>query len=277
LLFGVICCFALYGCDNDGGEPPVSEQKTDGESEAASEQSAARVVRQTEAVGPAYVCPVPDLLFGETYDLSAVSAYDFSELTVSENFVKIRDSKTFALYSSIDVEKGVYMAGTFAEWGVNGFFMAMRGDDLAFSLYSDEQNVLMYSSGGVSVIYEPSDMTAIRVDMSAADIWAVIPTTEISQILDDEGFTDAFTGFGNPGEYDLDREISVFDVEIGGVEYVYEYADGVGNLFDRCGHIARIIMPGVDITLYSYTSVIPENAFDEPEGYEFLDFTDLLS
>ena len=209
-----------------------------------------------------------ELVYGEISELSAVWNHDFSVYTESDKVVSVEDSMAHAFLSRITSESGFYLAGEFSEYGLGNLFIAVQGERLALKASVDGDDiVMMHLDGRTMTMYDPTSMSAMKME---------IPEEELGEGSAIDMIIEQFASLADLLDSDPNaKDIYVFEVEIEGETYTYEFQDGAGFVFDSSGQIRKFVHPDGDLNVYIFTPDIPANAFDLPEGYEVMDLTEL--
>ncbi|MCL2053706.1 MAG: hypothetical protein FWG90_04570 [Oscillospiraceae bacterium] len=269
LLISLALCAAISSaCGTSNNEPvppaptPANPIVTDGET--AAEETEAET--EPEADIPPVTAEAIEK-FGVKRDLSAVWSYDFSALEEPDRIVESKDSLSFQFASELDLDKGFYLAGDFSDEGVDELYMAMQGDRIVVKAVSGGIEMLMHLNGNVLINYDPATRTATKME---------IPEDQISNFINLDEIMNQYSQLGSLKAEDS-QDINVFDITIDGANYTYEHQEDSGFVFDDRGQICKIISPDGVLNLFAFTTQVPQGAFDEPEGYEVIDLSDLAS
>lgn len=252
---------AANAADPDDGSKEDDDAKTDetdaedGDSTGEASDDAKNDSDETAAGGDSAA-----VVFASIDELAEAdfSAIDFDQTAAA-------DSYTYEFVKTLEGAEGFYLD---VESTDGSMAMAMAFDsnkNIAMNVSSSElggeMNIIITDM--TMYMLDPSTMTGMyyAVDESIFDEYN--PEEALSQISVDEGvLSDSET-------------IDSCKVQIGGKEYVFEYSNGAGFLYDG-GKLCAIISQDDSVELSAlivneFSGNIPAGIFDIPDGYELVD------
>lgn len=268
-----MCALMFTACgDKDAGEENLTESVA-AETDAAEDTTTAK---QEETTAAEDNSDDEDIVIdGEDEDKDS----DSGDMLTFDSFDDISVDEIFAVDSE-------YIA--YEESNLHNYFSKLTED--ATELYMDVEA----TDGSVSATI------AISQDKIAMNAFEGSSATEISIIIKDGMMymlsPEEKTGFYMPidesmmEEYDIESMLSQANIDsnmdtteikaamviIGGTEYVFEFNDESGMIFDTDGKLCAMISlegsNGINTMLvHEFSSTVPDNAFDVPDDYEIMD------
>ena len=282
-----VCAVMLAGCGGNGSTADLQDEttpapavtttaaETKGQTEEASgtkqEEADTETEPEEEIVDDGNEAPEEtdsgDAKL-EFASLEEFAEYDISSLPYEK--ISSEDSNTYELVKTFEDAEGFYL-DVEALNGTMSIAMAFQDKNLAMDAVDETGNrVLTLITNYTLYIFDPASMTCYYF-VADESIFDAYNTDEIlSQIdIDESKIAQA-------------EEIGSCKVNIGGTDYLFEYSDNSGFLYDMNGKVNALISnnPSVDVNAFivnGFSGHVPDGYFDIPDGYEMIDFSSIFS
>lgn len=197
-----------------------------------------------------------DASFGEKRDLKVLLSQNFSGYTTSDKKIPLSESEVYKLYKKLSESSSVYMGLEFL--GANQMtYFAIKDDNYSMRMEIGERFMALYYDGNSFVTYGSDIEQIIRYKNYPSDIAKSSFPYEMM-------LGEYFPLFDN-----ADADVYVFQVDIDGESYKYEYYSDIatGYCFDKDGYLCRMSSKYREVLVHDFTVNVPDNAFVQPEGY----------
>lgn len=139
---------------------------------------------------------------------------------------------------------------------------AAKGDKLKIAVCTGDIAAAMIFGGNEVYSYSPMDMNGYKITLNDEDM----------EDYTKEGLLE--TAILTPN--DENSEVKVFDIEANGKKYTYELFDSFAYIFDEDG-AAKALCDGTDLFYMEVlTEDVPDDTFAQLEGYDIMDYDELL-
>lgn len=269
-----LCAVMLAACSSDSNTSQVIDSTT--ASEATTTTTAAKTEEKTEEItkesedtssadnnDASDGSPIAAFASPEEFAASDLSSLSFEK-------VAMEDSNTHGLVSKFTGTDGFYIDVGSTD-GKISMKMAMDNKKIAIDITNNEGvRAIVIMSDSKMYTLDPSNMTGYYLTI-------------------DESMFNMDEILGQIGQQDLDLDsvsnadaVESCKVEIGGKEYIFEYSNNGGILYEADGTPYAII-PGENdlkvsiLMINEFSGNVPSGMFDVPSGYTLIDFSEALA